>query len=73
SLRLQKKAIAIQPIVTGVLDMLQYSTEVKPIKMVNQIAEDFPPVIADESRLVQIVYNLLHNAVKYTDEGVISV
>ncbi|XOQ13921.1 MAG: histidine kinase [Shouchella clausii] len=73
SLRLQKKAIAIQPIVTGVLDMLQYSTEVKRIKMVNQIAKDFPPVIADESRLVQIVYNLLHNAVKYTDEGVISV
>ncbi|PTL21092.1 hypothetical protein DA802_19640 [Shouchella clausii] len=73
SLRLQKKAISIQPIVTGVLDMLQYSTEVKRIKMVNQIAKDFPPVIADESRLVQIVYNLLHNAVKYTDEGVISV
>ncbi|MBU8598680.1 hypothetical protein CHH78_20950 [Shouchella clausii] len=73
SLRLQKKAISIQPVVTGVLDMLQYSTEVKRIKMVNQIAKDFPPVIADESRLVQIVYNLLHNAVKYTDEGVISV
>ncbi|MEK3753247.1 ATP-binding protein [Bacillus sp. FSL K6-6483] len=73
SLRLQKKAVSIQPIVTGVLDMLQYSTEVKRIKMVNQIAKDFPPVIADESRLVQIVYNLLHNAVKYTDEGIISV
>lgn len=67
--RLQKKSIALQPIVTGVIDMLQFSTEVKPVKIVNQIPEDFPLVIADENRIVQIIYNLLHNAVKFTNEG----
>lgn len=71
--RLRKKVIRIQPIVTGVLDMLQFNAEVKSVKIVNQIPEEFPPVMADENRVVQIVFNLLHNAVKYTNEGVISI
>lgn len=71
--RLQKKAIFIQPIVTGVIDMLQFNVEVKSIKIENQVPKDFPPVIADENRLIQIMFNLLHNAVKYTNEGVISI
>ncbi|EJL29119.1 ATP-binding protein [Brevibacillus sp. BC25] len=71
--RLQKKAIWIQPIVTGVLDMMQFNAEVKSVKIANQISEDFPPVHADENRVIQIVFNLLHNAVKYTNEGIISI
>ncbi|MFD2170501.1 ATP-binding protein [Tumebacillus lipolyticus] len=71
--RLQEKVISIQPIVTGVLDMLQYNAELKSVQIVNQIPEDFPPVIADENRVIQIVFNLLHNAVKFTNEGVISI
>ncbi|MGM1045741.1 MAG: ATP-binding protein [Bacillota bacterium] len=71
--RLQKKVVSIQSIVTGVIDMLQLNAEVKSVAIVNQIPEDFPPVIADENRVIQIVFNLLHNAVKYTNEGVISI
>ncbi|URN95883.1 MAG: ATP-binding protein [Candidatus Pristimantibacillus lignocellulolyticus] len=71
--RLQKKVIFIQPIVTGVIDMLQFNAEVKSVQIANQISEDFPPVIADENRVIQIVFNLLHNAVKYTNEGTISI
>ncbi|KNB72837.1 ATP-binding protein [Brevibacillus reuszeri] len=71
--RLQQKVIFIQPIVTGVLDLLRFYVEVKPVKIVNRIPEDFPPVMADENRVVQIVFNLLHNAVKYINEGEISI
>ncbi|GGG06894.1 hypothetical protein GCM10010913_30900 [Paenibacillus aceti] len=71
--RLQKKVILIQPIVTGVMDMLQLNAEIKSVAIANQISEDFPPVIADENRVIQIVFNLLHNAVKYTNEGTISI
>lgn len=53
--------------------MLQFNAEVKSVNIVNQIPEDFPPVIADENRVIQIVFNLLHNAVKYTNEGIISI
>ncbi|MNZ49777.1 Sensory/regulatory protein RpfC [compost metagenome] len=71
--RIHKRVIFIQPIVTGVLDMLQLNADVKSVKIANQIPEDFPPVNADENRVVQIVFNLLHNAVKYTNDGVISI
>ncbi|WP_120461932.1 hybrid sensor histidine kinase/response regulator [Paenibacillus aceti] len=71
--RLQQEVIRIQPIVTGVLDMLQFNAEVKEVQIVNQVPEDFPPVIADENRVVQIIFNLLHNAVKFTNEGIISI
>lgn len=70
---LQQKAIPIQPIVTGVMDMLQFNAEVKSVQIANRIPEDFPPVHADENRVIQIIFNLLHNAVKYTNEGVISI
>ncbi len=71
--QLQKKVIFIQSIVTGVMDMLQFNAEVKTVQIANQISEDFPPVIADENRVIQIVFNLLHNAVKYTNDGTISI
>nr|WP_316244847.1 ATP-binding protein [Paenibacillus senegalensis] len=71
--RLQKEAIRIQPIITAVIDMLQFNAEVKGITIVSRIPEDFPPVLADENRLVQIMFNLLHNAVKFSNEGSISV
>ncbi|WP_372007161.1 ATP-binding protein [Paenibacillus chitinolyticus] len=71
--RIQKRVLFIQPIVTGVLDMLQLNAEVKSLQIVNQIPEDFPPVHADENRVTQIIFNLLHNAVKYTNDGVISI
>jgi len=71
--RLQKKAVAIQPIVTGVIDMLQWNADMKSVQIVNQIPDDFLPVIADENRVIQVVFNLLHNAVKFTNDGMISV
>ncbi|MFF2889320.1 ATP-binding protein [Paenibacillus sp. NPDC057967] len=67
--RLQKTSVSIQSIVTGVLDMLSYNAEVKSIHITNGIPVDFPPVYADENRVIQIIFNLLHNAVKYTNEG----
>ncbi|EHB65994.1 hybrid sensor histidine kinase/response regulator [Paenibacillus lactis] len=71
--RLQKKVVSIQPIVTGVMDMLQWNADMKSVRIVNQIPEDFPPVIADENRVIQVMFNLLHNAVKFTNEGIISI
>ncbi|WP_338030904.1 ATP-binding protein [Fervidibacillus halotolerans] len=67
--RLQKKVITIQPIANGVIDMLQLMVDVKHVKIINQIPKDFSPVLADENRIIQIFFNLLHNAVKYTNEG----
>src|SRR5699024_2601549 len=40
---------------------------------VNEVPTDFPFVQADEYKLQQILFNLLHNAVKFTNEGTITI
>ena len=70
---LAQEPIKIQAIAPGVIAMLQFMTEGKPVQLHMDIAESTPPVMADEKRLVQILYNLMHNAIKYTVEGTISI
>lgn len=41
----------------------------KDLTVLNQIKKDFPSISADQDRFKQIIYNLLHNAVKFTDSG----
>lgn len=71
--RLNKQVIALEPIATGVLDLLQLSSDMKQLKMVNKIAKDFPAVYADENRVTQILFNLVGNAVKYTNQGGVTI
>jgi len=70
---LQLEPMKIQAVVPGVLAMLTYMTEGKPIQMKMNIPESLPSVMADEKRFVQMMYNLLHNALKYTEKGTITV
>ncbi|WP_068621549.1 ATP-binding response regulator [Paenibacillus tuaregi] len=70
---LQQEPLKIQSVVPGIIAMLQYMVETKPISLKVEIPESLPPVMADEKRLVQVLYNLLHNALKYTETGTISV
>ncbi len=71
--RLQYSSFSIHSVATGVLDMLQSMREGTSVKLVNDIPDDFPRVYADENRVVQIVFNLLHNAVKFTYEGEVAI
>lgn len=35
----------------------------------NQISKEFPPLKADSDKFRQIIYDLVHNAIKYTESG----
>lgn len=70
---LQKAPIRVQPIAEGVVGMLGYLVEQKPVSLVARIPDSFPPILADEKRLTQVLFNLMHNAIKYTEKGEISV
>lgn len=70
---LHREALQVESVVSGVVSMLAHMTEGKPVQVVLSIPDKLPPVDADEQRLTQIVFNLLHNAIKFTDEGVIEI
>ncbi|TVX93536.1 ATP-binding protein [Paenibacillus agilis] len=71
--QLHASPIAVQTVATGVLDMLKHMTAGKPVRLINEIPFDFPEVQADEERVIQILFNLLHNAIKHTSAGTISI
>lgn len=68
-LRLQQSPVYLQTVVTTVIEMVAYLNKPKKVTIQHHIATDFPPVYADESRVIQLVLNLIHNAIKFTDEG----
>ncbi len=68
-----QRSFHVQSIPNGVFNMLDHMIERKDVTFVNRLPEDFPPVYADEDRVIQVLFNLLHNSVKHTNEGTISI
>lgn len=46
--------------------------EVKKLRLIRDVDPDLPPVTGDQDRLIQVVINLISNAVKFTDSGTIA-
>lgn len=45
----------------------------KSLKLVNNVPKDIPNVYADKSRVLEILHNLVSNAIKYTEKGSVSI
>jgi signal transduction histidine kinase/CheY-like chemotaxis protein len=39
------------------------------VKFIKDVASDLPEIIGDQDKLIQVVINLISNAIKFTDEG----
>lgn len=64
---------ALSPMVNHVLSILKPLIGKKNISLSNTIPKDFPNVLADPDKLYQILTNLIHNAIKFTDRGSIEI
>ena len=73
TLELQLQPVGLREITEIVLTLSQPLVRHKKLKLINQISSVLPPVNADENRLQQILYNLIGNAIKFTDHGIVKV
>ena len=74
--KLQLEELAFDPAATveSIVGSLAPEAKKKGIRLETQLSSDFPPgVVGDPCRLKQVFWNLVGNAVKFTDAGSVTV
>jgi signal transduction histidine kinase len=72
-IELQQKSVGLRELVEVVLTLSQPMIGKKTVQLVNTIESNLPLAYADENRLKPILYNLVGNAIKFTESGQIEV
>ena len=70
---LQPKPLDLKVIVDMVIVLSKPLIKGKNLTLVNEIDDSLPPIQADENRIQQILYNLVGNAVKFTESGKVAI
>ncbi|MEO0895013.1 MAG: response regulator [Bacteroidota bacterium] len=68
---LRQKALDLKALTEVISHITSPMASIKQLVIKNEIPDDFPPVWADEDRISQVLFNLMGNAIKFTEEGYI--
>jgi PAS domain S-box-containing protein len=69
AVQLACEPVALAPLVQGARSLVSSSAAARRIEVTDKLAADAPAVLADATRLKQVLINLLSNAVKYNVDG----
>ncbi len=72
-LELIKQEFSLFAVVETVFHIVKYLVAGKDIVLINNVPKEFPLAFGDENRIQQVFFNLVSNAIKFTDHGSISV
>lgn len=73
TMRFEMEKLDINQILNEVSEDIKPLLKVKKLKLITNIPKDLPNVLGDKCRLIQVFKNLLENAVKFTDNGFITI
>lgn len=72
-IKINLKPVRINGIVQSTLKVFRQMNKSPGVEILDSLPDGLPPVMADENRLAQIMYNLVGNAVKFTTQGYVRV
>ncbi len=68
-LRLDPRPIELRPVIEAALDVVRPAAEARRIRLVSELDAPVGRVLGDPTRLQQVMWNLLANAVKFNVDG----
>jgi PAS domain S-box-containing protein len=68
-MRIEPQRISLAAVVASALQGIQAAAEARGLEVRVDVPADLPPLRADLTRMQQVIWNLLNNAVKFTPDG----